>query len=106
MSSQQEVLLEPSVVREYLKKTGDDRLHLQGNELEIAFGGFAVWNVDGDTLNLIQVYGDGDSWDRWACAKARSLGLRRVGFFTQRSPDAIMRRFGYELHGFTMMKEV
>lgn len=91
-------------VQKYFEKSGDTeiahgRITTRGDD-------FCIWNETPDSIVLIQVYGDGALWDAWAIDMAKKLGKKKITFATQRNPKGFVRKFGYEVTGYILEKEV
>jgi hypothetical protein len=88
----------------YFIKSGDD--HLSQGNIEYADHGFCVWRDDKDILLLVNVYGNGQYWNKWAEKKAKELNVSRIVFATKRNPDAFIRKHGFELSGYILERSV
>jgi len=92
-------------VEQYLKKSGDTKI-TPSNLIENDHG-FMTWRVtDPDTFVLINVYGDGDYWDKFMVELTKKLGLKKIVAATRRSPKAAMKKYGYKQVGYILEKEV
>ena len=91
-------------IEDYLKRSGDKEL-LEG-ELEENEHGFCIWQVNNDKLVLIQVYGNGIYWDNWASEKAREMNLKEIFFATRRNPQGFVRKYGYEVIGYILKRNI
>lgn len=88
----------------YLLKSGDTEI---GNgTLEENENGFCVWKTNGDALLLVNVYGNGSFWNKWAEIKAKSLNMKRIVFATKRKPVAFIKKHGFEISGYIMARPV
>jgi len=92
-------------IKQYLKKSGDTSIN-PANLIENSHG-FMSWRINKpDTFVLINVYGDGNYWDRFMVELAKQLGLKKIVAATRRSPKAAMKKYGYKQVGYILEKEV
>ena len=91
-------------LEKYLSKSGDDKIYTD-NLIENQHG-FMSWKVHGTDLVLLNVYGDGKYWDVFSIELAKKLGLKKILIATKRSPRAYTKKFGYQVTGYLMEKEV
>ncbi len=68
--------------------------------------GFCQIKDDGQTLFVLRVCGDGLFWDTFIYDEALRRGCHRIRFGTQRDPKAFVRKFGYDVIGYILEKEV
>ena len=93
-----------SPLRDYLNRSGDTELGV--GWMEENEHGFCVHRREDDTLILVNVYGDGAYWDKWATETAKELELSTIRFETKRSPKAFERKYGYEVTGYILERKV
>lgn len=91
-------------IRRYLDKSGDTEI--QTGERYEEPGSFLVWRVVGDSLVILQMFGDGRKMVAKAQAFGRILGCKRLKFATRRNPSAIARRHGFHVTGYVMEREI
>ena len=91
-------------VQRYLDKSGDERIFM--NNLVRNEHGFASYYVDGEHLQILNVYGDGDYWDEFLTGIAIKNGCRALRFSTLRNPKALERSRGCKVIGYIMEREV
>ena len=89
---------------DYLQRTGD-RTITQTNYTENEHG-FASYKIENDTLQVIQVYGDGSYWYDFFEKLAKNHKCARVIFYTRRNPKAFERKYGMKVVQTLMMKEL
>lgn len=91
---------------EYFKKSGDDYLYL--DNLIVTDKGFASFeiNEEENAIVLLQVYGDGKFWDEFFTDLAKKLNKNKIIIGTKRNPRGFCRKFGFNLVGFILEKEV
>ncbi len=92
------------MIEDYCKKSGDNGL--SEGTLEENEHGFCVWRKDGNTLILINVYGDGKYWNKWAEIKAKSLNMNKIFFATKRKPDGFIKNHGFDVVGYILQRSV
>jgi len=91
-------------LEKYLNKSKDEYIY-QDNLIENSHG-FMSWTVKDNRLVLLNVYGDGKYWDEFSIELAKKLNLKKILIATWRSPRAYKKKYGYEVTGFIMEKEV
>lgn len=95
-------------VKEYLKKSGDEKL--PDGKLEILPYGFLIWglNQSGDFV-IVAVYavnGYGKAMYSFINSLAKKYGCKKLVFATQRRPEPFIRKYGFRLKGYILEKEV
>ena len=89
----------------YLKKSGDDYIETE-NLIENEHG-FMSWKVDGDKFVCINVYGNGEYWDKYMNELAKQLGCKTIlGGTTRKSYKAFVKKYNFKLVGYIFEKEV
>ena len=70
--------------------------------------GFMSWKVDGDKFVCINVYGNGEYWDKYMNELAKQLGCKKILGGTTRKAGwkAFERKYGFKLRGYIFEKEV
>jgi len=70
--------------------------------------GFMSWKVDGDKFVCINVYGNGEYWDKYMNELAKQLGCKTILGGTTRKAGykAFERKYGFKLKGYIFEKEV
>lgn len=96
--------MKPVSIEDYFKRSGDDSL-MRG-EVEQDETGFIIFRVDGDILNGLNIYGDGDKWRDRLIEIAKERGCNKIRCCTRRNPEAFSKKFGMEIIGYIMEKEV
>jgi hypothetical protein len=98
-------------LEDYFKKSGDTEIDKSGNLVVLPFG-FCVWtiNENGDLL-LLQVYvtkgqGNGRKMDAFTIELAKRISAKKIVFATKRNPKGFIRKYGYNLVGYILEKEV
>lgn len=94
----------PKDMQRYLDKSGDDKI--ADGSLEENEHGWCVWKTNGTRLVLVQVYGYGEYWNKWADAKCKELGLKSVLFATKRKPMSFVRKYKYTIIGTVLERYV
>jgi hypothetical protein len=93
------------ILKRYLKKSKDTEV-IESNLIENEHG-FMTWVIDPpSTFVAINVYGDGEYWDRYMNSLAKELGLSKILIATKRSPKAFQKKYKYNLIGYIMEKGV
>jgi len=77
---------------DYMHRSGDKQID-RTNYIENEYG-FASWMEKPDCIHVIQVYGDGEYWDRFFRQLAEKYGVDSYLFYTRRNPKAFARKFG------------
>lgn len=92
-------------IKRYLEKSGDSTIDMEN--IVVNDHGFMSWVIDheGDFFG-INVYGDGKYWDDFSIALAKQLGCKKIKFATRRNPKVWEKKFGYNIAGYIMEKEV
>lgn len=88
---------------DFLHRSGD-RTITQTNYTENDHG-FVSYKIEGNTLHVIQVYGDGKHWEKFFRKLAKEQGIKRAMFYTRRNPKAFQRRYGAKIVQTVMMIE-
>lgn len=88
---------------DFMQRSGDITI-TQTNYIENSHG-FASYKIEGDTLRVIQVYGDGKHWERFFRKLAKENNIKRAMFYTRRNPKAFERRYGAKVVQTVMMIE-
>ena len=90
----------------YFKKSGDTTI--QPDNLIVTDDGFATWTIDQEdnTLVGLNVYGNGKYWEEFGNELAKKLGCKKIRVATKRSPKAFVKKYGFELVGYILEKEV
>ena len=70
--------------------------------------GFISWKIDGDKFVCINVYGNGEYWDKYMNELAKQLGCKKILGGTTRKGGwkAFERKYGFKLRGYIFEKEV
>ena len=70
--------------------------------------GFMSWKIDGDKFVCINVYGNGEYWDKYMNELAKQLGCKKILGGTTRKAGwkAFERKYGFKLRGYIFEKEV
>lgn len=92
--------------QKFLTKSGDPGISAAFDELFENDKGFISFRVTGDSLFIVQCYGDGRYWMDVARGVAKKLGLTKIQFTTRRNYRAFERRHGFKLIGYVMESEV
>ena len=92
-----------NILRDYFNRSGDTELGFGWSEENEH--GFCVWRVQDDKLILVNVYGDGKYWDKWADDKAEAMELEDILFATKRNPAGFVRKYGYEVTGYILERK-
>ena len=93
-----------SDVKRYCDKSGD--IKISDGTLVENENGFCVWGVTKDSIVLVNVYGNGEYWNKWAEIKGRELGLKKVLFATKRSPKAFCKKYKYKVSGYILERDI
>lgn len=93
-----------SPLRDYYNRSGDTELGV--GWMEENEHGFCVWRREDNRLILVNTYGDGAYWDKWAEDKAREIECDTIYFTTKRSPKSFERKYGYEVTGYILERKV
>jgi len=91
-------------IKKYLKKSGDQFIY--EDNIIVNEHGFLSWKIAEEKLVLLNVYGNGKYWDTFSIELAKKLGLKSILTATRRSPKAFTRKFGYNITGYILEKEV
>jgi len=98
-------LVTPQALKTYLEKSGDSYIH-EDNLIENEHG-FLSWCLDEDgSLVGLNVYGDGDYWDKFLESLAVELKAKRIRFASRRNPDVWKKKYNYKVVGHIFEKEV
>ena len=92
-------------VEDYLSRSGDTEI-ANGNVETHPENGFCIWQETENHLYLVQVYGNGKYWDKWAESKAKKLGLNKILFATKRNPDGFCRKYKYKVIGHILERSI
>jgi hypothetical protein len=69
--------------------------------------GFMSWKIDGDKFVCINVYGNGEYWDKYMNELAKQLGCKTIlGGTTRKSYKAFVKKYNFKLVGYIFEKEV
>lgn len=98
------LLLDTKDLERYLEKSGDTYI-IPENLIENDHG-FMSWKVDGNSLVLFNVYGDGKYWDAFSLELAKRLGLKTIRIGTLRNPKVFEKKYNYNIIGHILEKEV
>jgi len=93
-----------SPLRDYFNRSGDTELGV--GWMEENEHGFCVWRGQDNKLIIVNVYGDGDYWNKWATEKAKEIEADGILFATKRKPAGFVRKFGYEVTGYVLERKV
>ena len=91
-------------IERYLEKSKDK--HIETENLIENEHGFMSWTTFEDYLVAIQVYGDGEYWNRYLDELAKELGYDKILIGTKRSYKAFERKFGFKLTGYLLERRV
>ena len=91
-------------LQRYYDKSGDERI-FASNLVENEHG-FCSYYIDGEYLQIVNVYGDGNYWDKFLSGVAKENGCRALRFSTMRNPEALKRSRGVKIIGYIMEREV
>lgn len=91
-------------IRDYLKRSGDEKI--EDGEVEVDENGFCIWRVHEDTFILVQVYGNGSFWNKWAELKAKELNMKTILFATKRNPEPFCRKHKFKITGYVLERPV
>jgi hypothetical protein len=92
-------------IEKYLKKSGDQFIY--EDNIVVNDHGFLSWMIDSEGAFFgLNVYGDGKYWDDFSIALAKQLGCKKIKFSTRRNPKVWEKKFGYNIAGYIMEKEV
>ena len=81
--------MNPISIEDYFERSGDEII-CEGNK-EKNDNGFCVWRTDGERFILVQVYGDGDYWNKWSENKSRELGMKKYSLQQKENHMALLR---------------
>ena len=93
-----------SPLRDYFNRSGDTELGV--GWMEENEHGFCVWRTQDEKLILVNVYGDGTYWNKWATDKAKELECDAIRFETKRSPEAFERKYDCKVVGYILERKV
>jgi len=91
-------------IERYLEKSKDK--HIETENLIENEHGFMSWTTFEDYLVAIQVYGDGEYWNRYLDELAKELGYDKILIATKRSYKGFERKFGFKLIGYLLERRV
>lgn len=92
-------------LQDYYRRSGDTEI-LHGTIEQDEKKGFMVWTFTNDSVVLLHVYGDGEYWNEMAEEIAKGLNLNKILFATTRSPKAFCRKYGCDIVGHVLAREV
>lgn len=91
-------------IERYLHKSKDK--HIETENLIENEHGFMSWTTFEDYLVAVQVYGDGEYWNRYLDELAKELGYDKILIGTKRNYKAFERKFGFKLTGYLLERRV
>lgn len=94
----------PEQLNDYFDRSGDSVL--EDGDLVENENGFCVWRQHKGSLVLVQVYGDGTYWNKWAELTAKELGMKNILFATKRNPLAFCRKHGFKVTGYILQRTI
>lgn len=88
----------------YVKHGGQSDLNLRDDETVLFHEehGFISFFFDDDYIEIHHMVGDGSYWVNIIKQILNMAGLNRVRWYTQRNPDAFIRKFGGHIRGYYM----
>lgn len=98
--------MDKETAERFLKKSGSRKV-LTDNLIENEHG-FMSWVLDDDAFVCLNVYGNGDYWDKYMNELAKQLGCKTILGGTTRKAGykAFERKYGFKLKGYIFEKEV
>ena len=91
-------------IERYLEKSKDK--HIETENLIENEHGFMSWTTFEDYLVAVQVYGDGEYWNRYLDELAKELGYDKILIGTKRNYKGFERKFGFKLTGYLLERRV
>ena len=89
----------------FLRKSGSTKI-MTDNLIENEHG-FMSWRIDEEDFVCLNVYGDGEYWDKYMNELAKQLGCKTIlGGTTRKSYKAYVRKYNFKLVGYILEKEV
>ena len=65
------------------------------------------WKIEGDKFVCINVYGDGEYWDKYMNELAKQLDCKTIlGATTRKSCKAFLKKYNYKFVGYIFEKGV
>ena len=92
-------------LQDYFNRSGDSELS-DGIFIDGGDNGFCIYRVTDKKLILINVYGNGKFWNKWAEDKARELNLKTILFATKRNPKGFHRKYNYNIVGYILERDL
>lgn len=88
----------------YVKHGGQEDLHLRDDELVLFHPqhGFLAFYVLNDALVIHHMAGDGKFWQSVIINILKLLHLNKAQWYTERNPNAWIRKFGGKIKGYYM----
>ena len=91
-------------IERYLQKSKDTFIATD-NLIENKHG-FMSWTTWEDYLVAIQVYGDGNYWNKYLDCLAKELGYKKIMMATKRNYKSFEKKFGFKLTGYVLERRV
>lgn len=91
-------------IKRYLEKSKDD--YVATDNLVENEHGFMSWTTWDDYLVAIQVYGDGNYWNKYLDVLAKELGYKKIMMATKRNYKGFEKKFGFKLTGYVLERRV
>lgn len=92
-------------IQRFLKKSKSE--YLDTTNLIENEHGFMSWKIDGDKFVCINVYGNGEYWDKYINELAKQLGCKKIlGGTSRKSYKAFIKKYNFKLVGYIFEKEV
>jgi hypothetical protein len=88
----------------YLDKSGDEKIFTK-NMVENSHG-FYSYSIDGDVLNIGNVFGDGRYWEEFTSSLCEENKCKTIRFATRRNPEAWARKYNYKIVGHILEKRL
>ena len=95
-------------LKRYENRTGCEELDLLPDE-QIFFHpeyGFLTYFIYDDVIEIHHCCGNGKQWQKVVKQMMKDYGLTKVRFFTQRNPDAWIRKYGGHIRGYQMEVDI
>ena len=97
--------MDKDTAERFLEKSGSRKV-MTNNLIENEHG-FISWELDDDAFVCLNVYGDGDYWDKYMNELAKQLGCKTIlGGTTRKSYKAFVKKYNFKLVGYIFEKEV
>ena len=98
--------MDKDTAERFLEKSGSRKV-LTDNLIENEHG-FMSWVLDDDAFVCLNVYGDGDYWDKYMNELAKQFGCKTIlgGTTRKAGMKAFERKYGFKLRGYIFEKEV